>query len=512
MSKQFILLDCNGISPGGIFFPALSCNLLSMASYIRENTDWDVRIITPLMDFGCPLDEEGLKCIEDRVVKAVRHDFGGGDRIVFGFSITGNEDIVYALPLAKKLKEAFDASILYGGFGPTMVHRTVCEDYSEIVDAVIVGKGEHVCVELLRQWSNTGPVPDIPGVAAMRDGSFVFRPQPVYKIHPLPDRLHMEIIQNPGYYSTVTYITSYGCRFKCQFCLEQYMNAKCWSKPLDHIRMELETLCRHMRNPVYILFFDALFDFRDNRAAGITDICRDLGVSYFFESRVDTTPFKALSKMREACRAVIYGLEHGSPDMLLRMNKTKNPHKYLKRFKELFRVTTDNDIMAIMSVMINYPGTRRKDVEESIRFFDELFEDYYRRFKPGEGPYYLIKFPGFRQPGNDFLKRGEIREFNETSVTWRPWFENSYRGFPVREKLQRLVKDPSDDIGEDEIKEIIEQIYRKSGILNVDFLKVVEKRFPIMNHRLWLGGDFMDPCLDEENSHVFSMKKMVDLR
>ena len=142
--KQFILLDCAGISPGSMYYPAFSCNLLSMASYIRENTDWEVKVIIPRMDVGFPLDEQGFKCIEDRVVKVIQQKVGNGEKTVFGFSITCTENIVYALPLAKRLKETFDAPILYGGFGPTVAHRMVCEDYHDIVDAVIVGIGEYL--------------------------------------------------------------------------------------------------------------------------------------------------------------------------------------------------------------------------------------------------------------------------------------------------------------------------------------------------------------------------------
>lgn len=509
MRKQFILLDCAGISPGGMHFPAFSINLLSMASYICENTDWEVKIIMPVMDFGCPLDDQGLECIEDRVVAAAQQDIREVDRIVFGFSIACTEDIIYALPLAQKLKEAFNTSVLYGGFAPTMAYKTICEDYSYIVDAVIVGIGEHVCVELFRQWEGKGPVPEIPGVAAIRDKVFGFTPQPVYNVRPFPVRLHMDVISTPWYYRSVIYNSSYGCLFKCRFCIEHYINPGYFSKSLDRVRLELNTLAQYMRTPLFFLFTDALFDFRDNRAAGITDICKDLDASYFIETHVDTTPFHALPGMGKACRSICYGLEHGSQEVLNRMKKTENPKRYLKRFKKLFRITTENNIMAMMSVIINYPGTHRKDVNESIRFLEELFEDYYTRFRPGEGPHYMLSFPFYRQAGNDFQGNRDIREFDTTGVTWRTWFKDSYRGFPVRSNLLRIVKDPSGDLGEDEIREIIRQLYKKAGIQTPGFLKNVEKHFPIMNHRLWMGGDFIRPFIDEENSHVLSMKKLT---
>lgn len=510
--KQFIIVDCASISPYNMYFLAFSYNLLSMASYILENTEWEVKIIVPRMDFGCPLDEEGTKYIEDQVVRAVQQKTGEGDRIVFGFSITGNDGIVYALPLAEKLKKLFDAPILYGGFGPTISHRTICEDYSEVVDAVVVGAGEQICVDLLKNWDGRGPVPDIPGIAVMRNGEFVFTPRPAGKIRPLPDRLHMDVMDNIGCYKTVIYNTTYGCRFKCSFCIERYMNHGYWSKSLSHVRQELETLFQAMEDLSCIVFADPLIDFQEDRAAGLTDICKELGITYFCGSHVETTPLEAIPMIAKACRGICYGLEHGSPDILMHMKKTKDPDTYLKRLKELFRISTDNGMLVLMSVIMNYPGTRRIDIEKTVQLFDELFEDYYKRFRPGEGPSFFYNINRFRQASNDFLKGGEIQEFNKTSVTWQPWFDKPYRGFPVRKNLLRFVKDPSDDISGEEVSKIVIQIYEKAGMQDADYLKHVEERFPIFNHRLWLGGDLLHPCIDDENPHIFSMKKLADLR
>jgi pyruvate-formate lyase-activating enzyme len=509
--KHFIIIDCGGIAPGSMYFTSFSYSLLSMGSYLQENTGWNVRVLIPRMDFGFPVDMEGSEYIEEQIIASVQEQRGLEEKIVFGFSITSNEDIVYALPLAKKIKYAFDAPVLFGGFGPTIAHRIICEDYSQIVDAVIVGPGEIPCVEFLKSRERDGGIPAFPGIAFMDQGTIVYTPPQQCKTRPLPRELHMDIMSNTDYYRSVIYNSTYGCPFSCTFCTERYMNPVYWSKPLEIVEKELKTLCRYLRKPAYILFSGALFDFRHHRARRIADICEDLGVVFNCESHIETTPLEELPYIGKNCRAICYGLEHGSTRMLTQMSKTKHPSQFLRRFKELFRATTDSNITAFISVMINFPGTRHSDIEESIRFFDELHEDYYKRFQPGQGPGYMINFPWFRYPWNDFLTPDQRTEYDSTSATWKSWFEPSYRGFPVRDTLMRIIKDPSDEVTAEDTRNIIQDIQTKAGMHTIEFMKALEKRFPILNHRLWLGGDLITPCIDEDNPHIVSMKKLVEL-
>ena len=83
-------------------------------------------------------------------------------------------------------------------------------------------------------------------------------------------------------------------------------------------------------NPPQVILFDDLFTIQRKRVIAICKeiVKRDLYFEWICESRVDTMDFEMLRWMRKAgCVKIAYGLESGSPDMLVTMKKGVTPEK-----------------------------------------------------------------------------------------------------------------------------------------------------------------------------------------
>ena len=150
-------------------------------------------------------------------------------------------------------------------------------------------------------------------------------PFPAYHLWDIPR--YMKLMINPG----VTLITSRGCPYACTFCdaemtPRQYraMNPKRTVDLIEHI---LRTY-----NPPQLVLFDDLFTIQRKRVIEVCKeiIARDLFFEWVCESRVDTMDFEMLRWLRKAgCVKIYYGLESGSPRMLVTMKKGVTPEKVL---------------------------------------------------------------------------------------------------------------------------------------------------------------------------------------
>ena len=135
----------------------------------------------------------------------------------------------------------------------------------------------------------------------------------------------MKLMINPG----VTLITSRGCPYACTFCdaemTPRQYRAMNPTRTVDLIEHILRTY-----NPPQLVLFDDLFTIQRKRVIAICKeiIERDLFFEWVCESRVDTMDFEMLRWMRKAgCVKIYYGLESGSPKMLLTMKKGVTPDK-----------------------------------------------------------------------------------------------------------------------------------------------------------------------------------------
>jgi len=169
----------------------------------------------------------------------------------------------------------------------------------------------------------------IQGITFLRDGEQVATPRrplirdidavpyPAYHLYDIPK--YMRLMVNPG----VTLITSRGCPYACTFCDAEMTPRQYRAMSPERVVDLIEFLIQRY-DPPQMMFFDDLFTIQRKRVIAICKeiVRRGLHFEFACESRLDTMDFELLRWMRKAgCVKIYYGLESGSPELLVTMKK-----------------------------------------------------------------------------------------------------------------------------------------------------------------------------------------------
>jgi radical SAM superfamily enzyme YgiQ (UPF0313 family) len=217
--------------------------------------------------------------------------------------------------------------VVMGGPHPTTNPEFFLE--AEAADICVQGEGDLTLPEVLEAVDDPWKWDQIEGITFMRDGEQVATPRralvkkiddlpfPAYHLYDIPK--YMRLMVNPG----VTLITSRGCPYACTFCdaemTPRQYRAMSPGRTVDLIEMLIERY-----NPPQMMFFDDLFTIQRKRVIAICKeiVKRGLHFEFACESRLDTMDFELLRWMRKAgCVKIYYGLESGSPELLITMKK-----------------------------------------------------------------------------------------------------------------------------------------------------------------------------------------------
>ena len=238
-----------------------------------------------------------------------------------------------ARELGKIAKEELGKFVILGGPHPTTNPEFFLEDGA--ADICAQGEGDQTLPEVLEHYQNPEAWGDILGITYMKDGEMVQNPRrplvkdvdalplPAYHLWDIGE--YMRLMVNPG----VTAITSRGCPYACTFCDAEMTPRQYRSMSVEKTVDLLEHIMKTY-NPPQIILFDDLFTIQRKRVIAICKeiVKRDLFFEWICESRVDTMDFEMLRWMRKAgCVKIAYGLESGSPDMLVSMKKGVTPEK-----------------------------------------------------------------------------------------------------------------------------------------------------------------------------------------
>ena len=249
-------------------------------------------------------------------------------------------------PNAKRARELGQMSRQQFG-KPTILggpHPTTNPEYflnAGAADICVQGEGDFTLPEILQKLGDRAAWDTIQGITFLKDGQLNATPRrellkamdempwPAYHLFDM--RRYMTGMVNPG----VSIMTSRGCPYSCTFCdaemTPRQYRAMSPARAVDMIEKLLNDY-----NPPQIFFFDDLFTIQRKRVIGICQeiVKRKLAFEWSCESRVDTVDFEMLRWMRKAgCIKIYFGLESGSPSVLVTMKKDVTPEKILKGAK-----------------------------------------------------------------------------------------------------------------------------------------------------------------------------------
>lgn len=238
-----------------------------------------------------------------------------------------------ARELGKIARDELDRPVVMGGPHPTTNPEFFLN--AGAADICVQGEGDKTLPEIVEKLHRRDEWDSIQGITFMKDGAIHATPRralvkkmdeipnPAYHLWDIPR--YMKLMVNPG----VTLITSRGCPYACTFC-DAEMTPRQYRAMSPEKTVDLMEQIVRTYNPPQLVLFDDLFTIQRKR---VIEICkeiikRDLFFEWVCESRVDTMDYEMLRWMRKAgCVKIYYGLESGSPDMLVTMKKGVTPQK-----------------------------------------------------------------------------------------------------------------------------------------------------------------------------------------
>ncbi|HVS10981.1 MAG TPA: radical SAM protein, partial [Planctomycetota bacterium] len=244
-----------------------------------------------------------------------------------------------ARELGKIARDEIGRFVVMGGPHPTTNPEFFLE--ARAADICVQGEGDLTLPEILERKDRPETWDEIQGITFMRDGAQVATPRralvkkvddlpfPAYHLYDIPK--YMRLMVNPG----VTLITSRGCPYACTFC-DAEMTPRQYRAMNPERTVDLMEFLIKKYNPPQLVLFDDLFTIQRKRVIAVCQeiVRRGLYFEWICESRLDTMDFEMLRWMRKAgCVKIYYGLESGSPKLLVTMKKGLTTEKILSAAK-----------------------------------------------------------------------------------------------------------------------------------------------------------------------------------
>jgi radical SAM superfamily enzyme YgiQ (UPF0313 family) len=262
--------------------------------------------------------------------------------------------------------------VVVGGPHPTLDPQgTILND--DTIDFAIRGEGEHTFLELIQGKNKE----TILGLSYKKENIVIHNPDRPFienlDLLPFPNRAS---IINADKHDMSSLITGRGCPFSCFYCASPRLwKGQVRFRSIDNVIQELIAM-RDLIGQQIVYFVDDTFSLNKNRTK---ELCRrmieeKIDIKWRCDTRVDAVDAEVIEFMRNAgCVRVKIGVESGS-ERILRMIKKGITKKQIRRTVELFKV---RDISVTAYLMAGFPSETREELEETIKFADELDVSYY---------------------------------------------------------------------------------------------------------------------------------------
>lgn len=334
--------------------------------------------------------------------------------VCLGVSVLTGAPIRDALAVTRRVQRARPGlPIVWGGWHPSLFPEQCVADAG--LEAAVIGQGELTFAELVERWASGQSIDGVAGCAHRRGQAVVVEPpRAAVDVNTLPSHDY-SLIAVTQYYThkgrrQLDYISSQGCRFRCEFCADPHVYKRGWSG-LTPARMgeELEAWGR-----VYpfddLNFQDETFFTRSDRASAIAEVLleRRLRVTWAATMRADQGARLQeegwkLCK-RSGFRRAMVGVESGSQTMIDWMKKDVTLDQVLITAERL-RV---HGIAGLFPFIVGFPDEPPESVRETMRFIKRLramspaFDAvvYFYQPYPGSPIADLAWARGYRQPGS----------------------------------------------------------------------------------------------------------------
>ncbi len=322
------------------------------------------------------------------------------------------------LEVVRELKEIHNFKSVFFGVHATRFARELAK--YEQVDFVVKGEPELVISDLVRMRPE-----EVSGIVYRRDEKIIENPDHAPAVMdelPFPawDLVDLERyrvpIKNEPY---VLLMTGRGCPYGCKFCVStSYYGKKYRERSVESVIKEIEYAKSFgIKN---FFFFVETFTLNKKFVLKLCDeiIKRNLRISWFCNSRVDTVDMEMLEKMKKAgCWMVSFGIESSSQRTLDNVRKGIK----VEQSEKTIRNAHDAGIVTVGHFIFGLEGETKETMKDTLKFAKKLPLDFAE---------FYIATPF---PGSELFDELSIEKHN--AVDWSK-FEYSYGNIPNKEELK----------------------------------------------------------------------------
>jgi radical SAM superfamily enzyme YgiQ (UPF0313 family) len=300
--------------------------------------------------------------------------------------------------------------VVVGGVGVSDIPEIVL-DYIG-ADAVATGECEAVLPQMMDSIAAGHPFEKVPTFFYRHKGNIVRNLKgPVVEdldtlAYPAYHHFDIDYIAPRSYngegFRSIHAMTSRGCPFRCNFCINSVINDSKFQKQLyGGLTDERKKASQRFRSPASMVkelthlrdtygindfhFADEEFITHRSRVFEICDALRPLGITWSTSGRADWATTDKLGAMRDAgCRYVLFGVETGSQKLMTDMDKSAKREKVI----DGLNAARSTGMNFIANFMIGHPAETKETVEETIEFCREMELTFL--------PSYVVLFPNSR--------------------------------------------------------------------------------------------------------------------
>ena len=339
------------------------CSKISKANYINQPTD--LLILSGIINQAhhVAVLDAVIENLDDRqtlsLIKALSPDI-----IVFlTGSVSFSEDILFL----EQVKKMIPARLI--GTGDIFMEDTVTllEKYP-CIDAVLL---DFTTDDILK-WMNNA---DCHNIVYRENGKLKSKEDKPRRTFKIPCPRHNLFKNNLYRYPFckrepfATVLTSYGCPYKCSFCIMANLPFK--MRPVADVIEELTFLKSLGIKEIY--FNDQTFGIDRARTQKLLNQMIPLDLTWVCFSRVDIVNADLLNLMKRAgCHTIMFGVESGNQTILASTAKGINKEEIMAAFARCHQL----NINTVGTFIIGLPGDRLSSCLDTIEFAKILPCDY----------------------------------------------------------------------------------------------------------------------------------------
>jgi radical SAM superfamily enzyme YgiQ (UPF0313 family) len=372
----------------------------------------------------------------------------------------------WASDIAGTVRKKIGAKTVFGGSHATLMPEVVIRD--DAVDYVIVGEGEGALLDLTEALSSRKEAYDIPNIWYKKNGVVIQNPvrPPIDDLDslPMPDKGLFE--NDVNYRDDYTIMTSRGCKFRCNYCCESFMQLlygknyfrRRGVSSVMHELIEMKRKYGFKR----VMFFDSVF-FTDKKWLRelLKEYKRDISVPFRCVGHVTFADDDIIQLMKDSgCYDVDFGVQTFNENI---RKTVLNRFETNEQIEKAFSACDRAHLMYEVDLLMPLPSIREDDYVLPLKFLDSY--RYLNRIKCFNLCYYpklpiALKAKEMGMITDSDIKgfeRGEVGDYyHDDSIKhtadkmMKDNFEKLYKIYPlipgllrryiIREKLYRYFR------------------------------------------------------------------------